>query len=166
MATIVPMLIGIDVFDCEHIWQKLWYAQRFFYTGCGMVDTIDTMLWDLFSRHARLPIYKLLGACRESIPAYGNIGGTTTDEYITDALRVKELGYVGAKDHSYRGFKGNISLSKNCALRQVMISFSCTSPSSVTTMTRRLQWGWRCKNTIINGWKSRCKISTSSVSSG
>jgi len=112
MATIAPMLIGIDAFDREHIWQKLWYAQRFFYTGRGMVDTIDTMLWDLFSRHARLPIYKLLGACRESIPAYGNIGGTTIDEYIADALRVKELGYVGAKDHSYRGVKGNIQLAK------------------------------------------------------
>ena len=60
MATIAPMLIGVDAFDREHIWQKLWYAQRFFYTGRGLVDMIDTMFWDLFSRYARLPIYKLL----------------------------------------------------------------------------------------------------------
>lgn len=112
MATIAPMLIGVDAFDREHIWQKLWYAQRFFYTGRALVDTIDTMLWDLASRHARLPIYKLLGAYRDSIPAYGLIGGATIDEYIADALRVKELGFVGAKDHSYRGVKGNIQLAK------------------------------------------------------
>lgn len=112
MVTIAPMLVGVDAFDREHIWQKLWYAQRFFYTGRGLVDTIDTMLWDLFSRYARLPIYKLLGACRESIPAYGLIGGNTIDEYIANALRVKEQGFVGAKDHSYRGVKGNIRLAK------------------------------------------------------
>ena len=112
MATIAPMLVGVDAFDREQIWQKLWYAQRFFYTGRGLVDTIDNMLWDLASRHARLPIYKLLGAYRDSIPAYGLIGGTTIDEYIADALRVKELGFVGAKDHSYRGVKGNIQLAK------------------------------------------------------
>ena len=112
MATIAPMLVGIDAFDREHIWQKLWYAQRFFYTGRGLVDTIDTMLWDLFSRYARLPLYKLLGACRESIPAYGLIGGTTIDEYVAGAIKVKEAGFVGAKDHSYRGVKGNIQLAK------------------------------------------------------
>jgi L-alanine-DL-glutamate epimerase-like enolase superfamily enzyme len=112
MATIAPMLVGVDAFDRELIWQKLWYAQRFFYTGRGLVDTIDNMLWDLASRHARLPVYKLLGAYRESIPAYGLIGGTTIDEYVADALRVKELGFVGAKDHSYRGVKGNIELAR------------------------------------------------------
>jgi L-alanine-DL-glutamate epimerase-like enolase superfamily enzyme len=112
MATIAPMLVGIDAFDRERVWQKLWYAQRFFYTGRGLVDVIDTMLWDLASRHSCLPIYKLLGAYRDSIPAYGLIGGTSIDEYVADAVRVQELGFVGAKDHSYRGVKGNIQLAK------------------------------------------------------
>ncbi len=112
MATIAPMLVGVDALDREHIWQKLWYAQRFLYTGRGLVDTIDNMLWDLLSRHARLPIYKLLGACRESVPAYGLIGGDTIDDYIVNTLQVKKLGFVGAKDHSYRGVKGNIQLAK------------------------------------------------------
>lgn len=111
MATIAPMLIGVDPFDRELIWQKLWYAQRFFYTGRGLVDTIDNMLWDFASRHAGLPVYKLLGAYRDSIPAYGLIGGATIEEHVDHALRVQAQGFVGAKDHSYRGVKGNIELA-------------------------------------------------------
>lgn len=110
--TIAPVLIGVDALDREYIWQRLWYAQRFFYTGRGIVDRIDNMLWDLAGRHARLPLYKLLGGCREKVPAYRNIGGSTVDELVADAVRAKEEGFKGCKDHSYRGVKGNIELAK------------------------------------------------------
>jgi len=118
MTTIAPLLIGADAFDRELIWQKLWYAQRFFYTGRSLVDTLDNMLWDLASRHARLPVYKLLGAYRDSIPAYRCVGGDTIDDIVANALQAKGLGFVGAKDHSYRGVKGNIDLAK--ALRSAL----------------------------------------------
>ena len=72
--------------------------------GQGAADTIDRMLWDLASRSARLPIYKLLGACRESVPAYCNVGGRTIDDLVAHAVqRVEEEGFIGCKDHSYRG---------------------------------------------------------------
>ena len=87
--------MGVDPFDREYVWQRLWYAQRFFYTGRGLVDTIDNMLWDLASRHARLPLYKLLGGYRERIPAYRNIGGSTIDSLVADAVKAKEQGFFG-----------------------------------------------------------------------
>ncbi len=110
MADIAPMLIDVDAFDREFIWQRLWYAQRFFSIGRGIVDQIDNMLWHLASRHARKPIYKLLGACREEVPAYRNIGGSTIDELVESGVKVKEDGFKGCKDHSYRGVKGNTEL--------------------------------------------------------
>ena len=110
MADIAPMLIDVDAFDREFIWQRLWYTQRFFYTGRGIIDQIDRMLWDLASRHARQPIFKLLGACREKVPAYRNIGGSTIDELVASGVQVKEDGFKGCKDHSYRGVKKNIEL--------------------------------------------------------
>jgi L-alanine-DL-glutamate epimerase-like enolase superfamily enzyme len=112
MAIIAPMLVGVDPFDREYVWQKLWYAQRFFYTGRGLVDTVDNMLWDFAARHARMPLFKLLGACREKVPAYGLIHGDTIDELVADALREKEQGFVGVKDHSYRGVKDNIEMAR------------------------------------------------------
>ena len=117
-AQIVPMLLGVDAFDREYIWQRMWYGQRFFYTGRGVIDLIDRMLWDLASRYACLPIYKLLGACRERVPAYKNVGGTTIDDLVANAHQVKELGFKGCKDHSYRGVKGNTELAR--ALREAM----------------------------------------------
>ena len=108
---ITPLLLGVDAFDREYIWQRLWYNQRFFYTGRGPVDLIDNMLWNLASRHARQPVYKLLGGYRERIPAYRNIRGATIDDLVADAVRVKELGFKGCKDHSYRGVDGNIEMA-------------------------------------------------------
>ncbi len=111
-AIIAPMLIGVDAFDREYVWQRMWYMQRFFYTGRQNVDMIDRMLWDLAARHARLPLYKLLGGCRESIPAYRNFGGGTLDELVADAVKAKAEGFVGAKDHSYRGVRGNAEMAR------------------------------------------------------
>ena len=76
------LLMGVDAFDREFVWQRLWFAQRFYYTGRAFLDMVDRMLWDLASRHAAQPIYRLLGACREKVPAYKNYGGTTIDDMI------------------------------------------------------------------------------------
>jgi L-alanine-DL-glutamate epimerase-like enolase superfamily enzyme len=111
-AVIAPLLVGVDAFDREYVWQRLWYAQRFFYTGRQVLDMVDRMLWDFASRWAKLPIYKLLGAARERVPAYRNIGGATIDALVADALKSKEEGYKGCKDHSYRGVKGNTELAQ------------------------------------------------------
>ena len=43
-ARIAPMLIGVDAFDREFIWQRLWYGQRFLYTGRQLLDTVDGKL--------------------------------------------------------------------------------------------------------------------------
>ena len=104
-TTFAPILVGVEAFDREYIWQKLWVAQRFFYTGRQPVDTIDNMLWDLASRYARMPIYKLLGGYRDRIPAYRNILGATIDELVADAMRAKKDGFKGCKDHAYWGPK-------------------------------------------------------------
>ena len=107
-----PMIVGVDPFDREYLWQKLWYAQRFFYSGRRLVDNVDNMLWDLASRTARLPIYKLLGGCRERVPAYRNIGGASIDALVESALEARRQGFIGGKDHSYRGVNGNIEMAR------------------------------------------------------
>jgi L-alanine-DL-glutamate epimerase-like enolase superfamily enzyme len=117
-AAIAPLLLGVDAFDREYVWQRLWYAQRFFYTGRQVLDMVDRMLWDLASRWAQLPIYKLLGAARERVPAYRNIGGATIDALVTDGVASKDEGFLGCKDHSYRGVKGNTELGE--ALRDAV----------------------------------------------
>ena len=88
------------------------------YTGRGLIQSFDEMLWDLASRHARMPLYQLLGGARDRIPAYRNIGGRNTDEYVQSAMQAREEGFKGAKDHSYAGVQGNAEQFR--ALREPM----------------------------------------------
>lgn len=150
-VVIAPMLIGVDAFDREYIWQRMWYAQRFFYTGRRNVDVIDNMLWDLASRHARLPLYKLLGGCRERVPAYRNIGGSTIDELVADAVQAQQEGFKGCKDHSYRGVQGNIEMARElrAALGDEMIllhdaveSYTCDEAIRIGRALERYGYTW------------------------
>ena len=109
-ATTATLLIGVDAFDREYIWQRLWYAKRFSYPRISNI--IDNMLWDLASRHAKQPLYKLLGGYREKIPAYRNLPDGTIDDVVAQAVQFKEEGYKGCKDHSYGGVKTNIELAQ------------------------------------------------------
>jgi L-alanine-DL-glutamate epimerase-like enolase superfamily enzyme len=112
LANTAPLLRGVDPYDREYIWQRLFVAQRFFYTGRSIVDQIDNLLWDFASRQAKMPVWMLLGAARDRVPAYRNIGGATIDALVEDALKAKAEGYRGCKDHSYRGAAANIELAK------------------------------------------------------
>ena len=150
-ATIGHLLIGVDAFDREYIWQRLWYAQRFFYTGRQIVDQIDNMLWNFASQHAKLPLYKFLGGYRDKIPAYRNIGGGTIDALVADAVRAKEEGFFGCKDHSYRGVKGNIEMAKELRaavgddfwlMHDPVESYTCSEAVKVGRALEKYNYAW------------------------
>ena len=78
---------------------------------------IDTALWDIAGKRHGLPVWRLLGACRDKVPAYrtqsGTMGpeGLRKDHFLDFALQVKEEGYLGSKDHCYAGPKFMIELA-------------------------------------------------------
>lgn len=56
------------------------------------LSAVDVALWDLKARLLGLPLHRLLGAVRESVPVYGSGGFTTYD----DARMVSQLtGWTG-----------------------------------------------------------------------
>ena len=67
-------MIWQDPFDREKIWQDLAHWQR----GSTSQLTDRTLaiaemaLWDLAGRKLGLPVYKLLGAYRDKVPAYAS----------------------------------------------------------------------------------------------
>ena len=110
-ATTATLLIGVDAFDREYIWQRLWYAKRFSYPR--IEDKIDFMLWDFASRHAKLPLYKLLGRLQRedtSVREYRRCNDRRSGCRSCGGQRSK--GFVGCKDHSYRGVNGNIEMAQ------------------------------------------------------
>lgn len=94
-----PILIGQDPFDREKIWQVLWAAK----TPENVWSVVDMALWDLAGRVAGLPVYTLLGGCRDRVKAYAstypNLGPPAV--YAEHALACKQQGYTAYKIHPY-----------------------------------------------------------------
>jgi L-alanine-DL-glutamate epimerase-like enolase superfamily enzyme len=93
------LLIGQDPYDREKFWHWMWVSK----TPENFLSVIDMALWDLQARTLGLPIYKLLGGCRDKVKAYAstypNIG--TPEEYAAHALACKKRGYKAYKIHPY-----------------------------------------------------------------
>ena len=84
LARYAHMLIGVDAFDREYIWQRFWMAQRFMYTGRGLLDTIDRMLWDLASEVPACRFTSCLEpAAKASPPTAMSVGGPLTTWWLT-----------------------------------------------------------------------------------
>lgn len=94
---LLPVLLGRDPFDTEGIWQDMYEAVHTLGQQ-GMVFNalagVDIALWDLKARALGLPLYKLLGACRESVPVYGSGGflNYSVDELVAEATGFVERG--------------------------------------------------------------------------
>jgi D-galactarolactone cycloisomerase len=97
-----PMLIGEDPLMIEGLWQKMFVRTRQ-YGRRGVVmnaiSGIDIALWDIAGKVAKLPVYKLLGACRDRIEVYAS-GGFYEEGKGVDGIAAEAEGYRA------RGFKG------------------------------------------------------------
>ncbi len=97
-----PMLIGEDPLLIEGLWQKMFARTRQFgRRGIVMnaISGIDIALWDIAGKVAKLPVYRLLGACRDRVEAYAS-GGFYQEGKSVDDLAGEAEGYRA------RGFKG------------------------------------------------------------
>ncbi|NKB70218.1 MAG: enolase [Candidatus Latescibacteria bacterium] len=93
------MVLGQDPFDRERFWHWMWVAN----IPENLLSVLDMALWDLQARAYNLPLYKLLGGCRDKVPAYAstfpNMG--PPEVYAEHALACKERGYTHYKIHPY-----------------------------------------------------------------
>ena len=97
-----PMLIGEDPLLIEGLWQKMFARTRQFGRRgivINAISGIDIALWDIAGKVARLPLYRLLGGCRDKVEAYAS-GGFYQEGKSADDLAGEAEGYRA------RGFKG------------------------------------------------------------
>lgn len=107
-----PLLVGQDPLYRERIWQVLKNRQRLH--GGVLTDrvlcAVDCALWDLAGKYLDQPVYRLLGAYRDKVPAYASTmcgdemeGGLDTPKaYAVFALQCKERGYPAFKLHTWQ----------------------------------------------------------------
>lgn len=101
--TLAPHLIGQDAENIEAIWRGLLFKTHA--TAVGTITSlalaaIDTALWDLKCTKANLPLYRMAGGAKSSVPLYTTEGGwlhIPTAELVTDAVEMKGRGFSGSK---------------------------------------------------------------------
>src|SRR5262249_51705702 len=99
---LAPMLLGEDPLLIEGLWQKMFARTRKFgRRGVVMnaISGIDIALWDIAGKVAKLPLYRLLGGCRDRVEAYAS-GGFYQEGKSAADLAGEAEGYRA------RGFKG------------------------------------------------------------
>jgi L-alanine-DL-glutamate epimerase-like enolase superfamily enzyme len=111
-SLVKPVLIGQDPFYREWIWQRLKERQRLNLGSLNdkVLALVDVALWDLAGRAVGEPVYKLLGAYRDKVPAYASTmcgddleGGLDTPEaYARFATQCRERGYPAFKLHTWQ----------------------------------------------------------------
>jgi L-alanine-DL-glutamate epimerase-like enolase superfamily enzyme len=99
-----PMLLGEDPLLIEGLWQKVFARTRTFgRRGIVMnaLSGVDIALWDIAGKVAKLPLYRLLGACRDRVEAYASGGfyqeGKSIDDLAGEAEGYRARGFTGMK---------------------------------------------------------------------
>jgi len=93
-----PMVMGQDPLDRERLWHALWSRSR--NTTLRAIGAVDVALWDIGGKAAGMPIHKLLGSYRVSVPAYASSAVLATKEaYADEAVRFKSQGWTAYKIH-------------------------------------------------------------------
>ena len=96
---LAPRLLGQDSVRTEGLWHEM-YQESLLQGRAGSVmraiSILDTALWDLNARTAKLPLYQYLGAYAvDRVPAYAS-GGYYLDGKTPQMLGEELAGYVAA----------------------------------------------------------------------
>ena len=71
-------------------------------------SAIDNCLWDILGKAVGLPVYRILGAYKERVLAYGSSQHhKTLDEFVTEVRQCKAQGFKAYKIHPPEGDEGN-----------------------------------------------------------
>ena len=96
-----PFFLGKDPVARERHWQDFRMYDRWWnHVPIYAYGPFDICLWDIGAKIAGLPLYRLLGECRDRIPVYASsFVLRTPEDYAQQALEVKAGGWHAYKLH-------------------------------------------------------------------
>jgi L-alanine-DL-glutamate epimerase-like enolase superfamily enzyme len=117
---IAPVILGKNAYDREAIWHQLWTIDRHLtFFPVYLPGPVDVALWDMAAKKASLPLYRLLGACRTTLPAYASgLFHADVDDYVAEAMKYKSMGITAYKSHPPGPWQKDIEISK--AIREAV----------------------------------------------
>jgi L-alanine-DL-glutamate epimerase-like enolase superfamily enzyme len=101
VTVVKPWLTGSDPLDIGAHWHRM--NRMVHFLSPQAVGAVDIALWDIAGKAAGLPVHRLLGTCRDRIPAYYSSGHHPSGgDYAEEAVYWQEQGWRGYKLHPPR----------------------------------------------------------------
>jgi L-alanine-DL-glutamate epimerase-like enolase superfamily enzyme len=108
---IKPLIMGRNPQNIGEIWWDMWKMNRSVSTY--LIGAIDVCLWDINGKIAKQPIHRLLGTCKNKVPAYSSTAyHETKEQYADEALQFKQLGWTAHKIHPYGDPRADIEICR------------------------------------------------------
>ena len=106
-----PVVMGGNPLDHGRFWHEMWKRKR----GVSLraIGAVDVALWDLAGKIADLPVHRLIGSCRTSVPAYASSAYLPTPEaYAEEALAFRDRGWRAYKIHPHTDPAADIAICR------------------------------------------------------
>jgi L-alanine-DL-glutamate epimerase-like enolase superfamily enzyme len=104
-----PIVMGQDPLERERLYQAMWKRARA--VTVRAIGAIDIALWDIAGKVAGLPIHRLIGAYRDTVPAYASSQVLGAPEaYVEQAQHYKSLGWQAYKIHPPTEWRDDIKV--------------------------------------------------------
>ena len=100
---LAPLVVGTEVGHATALFERLWGAIHFMgHTGVTIagLSGLDSAFWDLSAKAANLPLYRMLGGARTTVPAYHSGGlwlSASIDELQRQAADFVADGFTAMK---------------------------------------------------------------------
>ncbi|MCG8548091.1 MAG: mandelate racemase/muconate lactonizing enzyme family protein [Alphaproteobacteria bacterium] len=110
------LLIGEDPINVERLWDRMWVPKLVGRRGLTTraISAIDIALWDLRAKVANMPLYRMLGGYRDSLPTY-IAGGYYEDGKGLKELAEEMVAYVEAGSHAVKMKVGAVPTADDVA---------------------------------------------------
>lgn len=95
-STIKPLLVGQNPLDVERLWALMARNVKGG-PGADLVGGIDVALWDVVGKAAGLPLFRIFGAYRDTVPCYVAPSMRQPEPLLEELARHRERGFKAIK---------------------------------------------------------------------
>ncbi len=109
-----PSLLGQNPLDVGRLWYVMERCRKYLRdVALGTVGALDIALWDIAGKVMNQPVHRLLGTCRDKVPAYASSANlSAVEEYVEEALRYKAEGWTAYKIHPHVNPREDIEICR------------------------------------------------------
>ena len=104
-----PIVMGQNPLDRQRLYQAIYKRNR--HTTLRAIGAVDVALWDIAGKVAGLPIHRLLGSYRDSVPAYASSAVLpSAAAYAEQACAYRDDGWTAYKIHPQTRWQEDIEV--------------------------------------------------------